>query len=96
MPFRSVDLLRVRTYPLPYCQNRAALENLLRSENAAAGFPFGGDEGLAGALLKCARAAAHQQRMRRGCLPHPPPGLGEGLAEAAQLAARTITMKEGI
>ncbi|HEX9018139.1 MAG TPA: SIS domain-containing protein [Anaerolineaceae bacterium] len=35
MPFRAVDLTRVRTYPLPQRQNRVALENLVRPEEPA-------------------------------------------------------------
>src|SRR5690242_5651952 len=38
MPYRSVDLRRVRTYPLPHRQSRVALENLIRPEMAAPEF----------------------------------------------------------
>lgn len=52
MPFHSVDLLRVRTYPLPYCQNRAALENLLRPEMQPPDFHSEEMEGLAGRIVE--------------------------------------------
>ncbi len=38
MPFRAVNLARVRTYPLPNRHNRVALENLVRPETPAPAF----------------------------------------------------------
>jgi phosphoheptose isomerase len=38
MPYRSVDLRQVRTYPLPERQNRVAVENLIRPESAVPAF----------------------------------------------------------
>lgn len=56
MPFRSVDLLRVRTYPLPYRQNRVMLENLVRPDAPAPDFHSQDLDAVAGRIAD-ARAA---------------------------------------
>ncbi len=56
MPFRAVNLARVRTYPLPNRHSRVALENLVRPETPAPAFDSPDLDEVAGRIAEARRA----------------------------------------